>query len=436
MKSNTLRIEKMVNGGYGLARHSDGRIVFVQNSLPGEIVYCSSFEQRKKTLFAVPIEIIQTHTGRISPPCPYYGSCGGCDLQHANYETQLSIKNQILEDLLGDVFQPPRPCVPSPQEFGYRQRIRLQIHGINLGFKRFRSAEIIPIQACLLAHEPINSVMDAMLSDVCFKKLCENGSELEFLFNPASSSVTLLFHCQRKPRPTKLKAATELVQRVTDLESIYFTGTNFSRLGPYPEGMAETDSHRLSSLITTTSTPLPFRLNWEVGAFCQVNLLQNEQLIEYVLKCCKPDSNLQILDLFCGMGNFSIPLAQLAGDLIGVEGQGASIREARNNSDEAGLANTEFIKGNIGTICDQLIEDDRSFDITIVDPPRQGIAGLWSKLAKLTASRLVYISCDPATLVRDIRKLKEHRFQPVSLVPFDMFPQTHHIETVTVFEKD
>ena len=275
-----------------------------------------------------------------------------------------------------------------------------------------------------------------MLSDVCFEKLCENGTEVEFLFNPASSRVTLLFHCQRKPRPTELKAATELVQRITDLENVYFSGTNFLRLGPYPEKTTGKDEFRLSYIITKNSPLQSFRLNWEVGAFCQVNLLQNEQLIEYVLQCCKPDSNLQILDLFCGMGNFSIPLAQLAGNLIGVEGQGASIREARNNSDKAGLANTEFIKGNIGTVCDQLIEDDRSFDITVVDPPRQGIAGLWSKLSKLTARRLVYISCDPATLVRDIHKLIELRFHPVSLVPFDMFPQTHHIETVTVFEKD
>lgn len=220
------------------------------------------------------------------------------------------------------------------------------------------------------------------------------------------------------------------------MENIYFTGTSFSRIGPHPEKTTKIDDYRLSCLISPTSPLLPFRLNWEVGGFCQVNLLQNERLIEHVIKCCKPDSNLQILDLFCGMGNFSIPLAQLTGSLVGVEGQGASIRQARNNSDGAGLANTDFIKGDIGFVCDQLIEEGRKFDIIVVDPPRHGITGLWPKMAKLTTNRLVYVSCDPATLVRDIHKLREHRFYPVSLVPFDMFPQTHHIETVTVFEKN
>ena len=436
MKSNTLTIEKMVNGGYGLARTSEGRVVFVPGSLPGEVVTCSRFEQRKQTLFATPGEILHHHPGRIPPPCPYYGSCGGCNLQHCDYRTQLAIKDQILDDLLDNVFQRTHSCVPSPREFGYRQRIRLQIEKNRFGFKRFRSNEMIGIQACLLAHEPINSVLDLLLKDTRCTTLCENSREVEFLFNPASAQVTLLFHCRRKPRPAELKAATDLVLHTENLESIYFVGTDFSRLGPYPDTTTAKDGSHLSHLFNHTGAPQPFRLSWEIGGFCQVNLPQNERLIKHVMASCSPDRDSRILDLFCGMGNFSIPLAQIAGSLVGVEGQGASIRMARKNSAAAGLANVAFSKGDIGAQCDKLIAAGERFDTILVDPPRQGITGLWPKLARLTDQRLVYVSCDPATLVRDMKKLSEYRFQPVSLVPFDMFPQTHHIETVTVFKKN
>lgn len=435
MKYNTLTIEKMVNGGFGLARNHEGRIVFIPYSLPGEVVLCGGFEQRKQTLFATIKEIVQPHPGRVEPPCPYYQSCGGCNLQHCDYQTQLMVKDQILEDLLRTLFKPSSSCVPSPEFFGYRQRIRLQVQGNSFGFKRFRSSEVVAVQACLLAHYPINSVMERMLSDQRSVRLLAISEEAEFLFNPNSAKVRLLFHCLRKPRPAELTLATELVHDIEELESVYFIGHNFSRLGPYPEKSGAKYGNHLSHIFTTTSGHQPFRLSWEVGAFCQVNLSQNEYLIDHVIHCCKPEPDSRILDLFCGMGNFSIPLALMAGCLVGVEGQGASIRMARKNGVSAGLTNIEFLKDDIACACDQLIAAREKFSTIVVDPPRQGINNLYARLAQLTDNRLIYVSCDPATLVRDIPRLAEQGFEPVSLTPFDMFPQTHHMETVTVFEK-
>ena len=143
-----------------------------------------------------------------------------------------------------------------------------------------------------------------------------------------------------------------------------------------------------------------------------------------------------MLDLYCGMGNFSIPLAGRAHTVLGIEGKGAAIRSAQKNSEAAGLDNTEFSKSPIHPACEKLLAAGRTFDFVLIDPPRQGAPGLADRLSGLCRSRLVYISCDPATLVRDLADLCRQGFTVSRIRPVDMFPQTHHIETVVLLEKN
>jgi len=177
------------------------------------------------------------------------------------------------------------------------------------------------------------------------------------------------------------------------------------------------------------------RLSWEAGGFCQVNLAQNQKLIEIVLQFCQVDKTKSVLDLYCGMGNFSIPLAMKVNKVLAVESQGSAIRSAKNNSALAGLTNICFIKNSVHSSCMDLAAKNQQFDCVVIDPPRQGAPGLARQLATITVKRLVYISCDPATLCRDLADLTHEGFTIRTIQPVDMFPQTHHIETVVLLEK-
>ena len=177
-------------------------------------------------------------------------------------------------------------------------------------------------------------------------------------------------------------------------------------------------------------------LHWEVGGFCQVNLAQNRQLIRIVLDFANPSADEDVLDLFCGMGNFSIPLAERSRSLLGIEGQASAIRSARANCLINGLANAEFRQMPLHAACEDLARAGRSFACVVIDPPRQGVPGLARQLAALADKRLVYVSCDPATLCRDLAELLTHSFSLRRFQPVDMFPQTHHIETVVLLEKN
>ncbi len=441
MNTNRVKIEKIVNGGYGLGRLDNGQVVLLHNSLEGETVNFKVIEKRKKILFGTTNSILIQNSERITPPCQYYGHCGGCNLQHCNYDKQVRIKDCIIAELFHGVpgaKQLIKPTIASPQQFGYRQRIRLKVTPDSIGFLKFRSNTIASIDNCLLAHPVINQVFNVIVKTDEFTKLQAHTDELEFLFNPKTTQITCLFHFKRKPRPTDRSSAEKLVAKTEQLERIFFSGSNFSRTGPYgfDNNFDNDSSQLLSQNIHIQNGSLTYEMAWEIGGFCQVNLKQNYYLIDLVLQKCGDVSEKTVLDLFCGMGNFSIPLAKKAHSLLGIEGQGSAIRSAKMNSLAADLSNTTFTKGPIHENCRRLKEKRKIFDIVVVDPPRQGIPGLAHTLFSLTREKLIYISCDPATLCRDLTDLQSHGFCLSEVQPIDMFPQTHHIETIAVLKKN
>lgn len=224
------------------------------------------------------------------------------------------------------------------------------------------------------------------------------------------------------------------------VERIFFVGADFPITGPF--GSGEHDEQGPTDNLFTVHYPSlslidqPVRLSWEAGGFCQVNLAQNKQLIEIVLKFCQLDKTETVLDLYCGMGNFSIALAMQAKEVLAVEAQGSAIRSARKNGALAGLTNTCFAKSSVDDFCRELAAKKHHFDCVVLDPPRQGAPELAGVLAAITTRRLVYISCDPATLCRDLADLCAAGFAIEAIQPVDMFPQTHHIETVVLLAKD
>ena len=442
MTLQTISITKIVNGGYGFGHLDSGQVALIHYTLPEETVIATIEEKKKNHSFGKAQHIITPHPLRRKPPCKYYMHCGGCDLQHCDYALQLTIKKDIIKELLGrqqdEVLQAAvelvAPPIKSDDEFGYRQRIRLQIKdSLQIGFLRFRSHEIVTIDSCILAAETINASLSALISEHFFQALTKSCSELELLRNPESEKTICIFHLLRKPRPADKKAAEKLVSHIASIDAIYFSGNDFQMTGPIG-----CTSENLDDRLLTIRYPHLFGLSagldlsWEASGFCQLNLAQNRKLIETVLGFCNCSLNDTVLDLFCGMGNFSIPLAQLAKDVLGIEGQGSAIRSARKNGTSANLSNVLFKKEPVQSSCKNLIKEKRMFDIVIIDPPRHGIPELAHDLAQLTIKRLIYISCDPATLCRDLQNLTSNGFTISKIQPIDMFPQTHHIETVVL----
>ncbi|HBG20056.1 MAG TPA: 23S rRNA (uracil(1939)-C(5))-methyltransferase RlmD [Desulfobulbaceae bacterium] len=449
MKLERIEITKIINGGYGLGQLPSGQIVLVRHVLPGEIVTVTTEKTKKNYISGEARQIIAAHPARRLPPCPYVGECGGCDLQHCGYETQPAIKKTIVADLLGrsphrevkEAVQLGAEPIAAPAEFGYRQRIRLQVDSRGgLGFHRFQSHTVVPIEACLLARTEENEVLAAIKAHADGRKLTGIAIEVELQENPISSNTVVIFHLPRQPRPAEIAAAERFARDAGNVERIFFAGDSFSLMGPYGSKTEGADNslavHYPADSADKTMAVLPgdFTLTWEAGGFCQVNLAQNRNLIATVLCFCEAGKSDRVLDLFCGMGNFAIPLAMQAGEVLGIEGQGSAIRSAVRNAAAAGLTNALFRKSPIHAACAELVAAGERFDCVVIDPPRQGAPDLAAALATLARRRLVYISCDPATLCRDLAALCDKGFAIRKIQPIDMFPQTHHIETVVLLE--
>ncbi len=435
-------ISKIVNGGYGLARDAEGRTVLVRFGLPGERVAIQLTHEQKRVAFGHVTDVLSSAPGRIDPPCPYYGRCGGCDLQHAAYRVQCSIKDEVLRELVSRSREPLskcitliKPVIASAAPFGCRHRIRMKTDDRGrLGFNHFRSSKVVAVAGCLLAAAPINQSLAELSDNQEFSRLAPLIEEIELVHNPLSGKVSMLISLSRTPRPADRSRARALCTEAESLERVFFQGQNFPLEGPYCA--ATGTENRLGRTIGFTldgSRQLQF--TWEIGGFSQVNLEQNKLLIELVdnLSGVQPED--RVLDLYCGMGNFSVVLAASCRDILGIEGQGAAIRSATANAQDNDLKNCRYSKSDVLTACRELAQKQMAFDIVICDPPRSGLKELTDLLPGITRKRLIYISCDPATLCRDLEKLMAHGFLLQILQPVDMFPQTHHIETVAVLEK-
>lgn len=438
-KSVTLTVKKMVNGAYGLSQLPNGKKVFIRRALPGETVAVQITEEQKKICYADTKDVITPHRDRIVPPCSCYAGCGGCDLQHAHYRLQCSLKEEMLTELLQrnrttSTFALDRlvaPIIGSREHYGYRQRIRLQVHTpFTIGFNRFRSHRLIRTDECLLAPPELNRCLAELSTSPVLEQMADHLKEMELLRDPGNDSVCIILHLSRKPRAADRKAATLLAQETGRKLRVFLSGSDFAMEGPFSDDPAATTILRM----TIPGHP-PLDLSWEAGGFCQVNHGQNLQLIQLGMEWVQPTPVMHILDLYCGMGNFSLKLAGSSGSVYGIESQGSAIRSARRNCVVNNILNAEFLRSDVKKGCEGLAAAAKTFDAIVCDPPRQGMPGMAPLLAHLCRRQLVYVSCDPATLCRDLAALLENGFMVRKIQPVDMFPQTRHLETVALLEK-
>jgi len=428
---HTVVIKKVITGGKGLAALADGMVVMVPAVLPGETVVVRETRTCKGYKEALLVRVVTASKDRVSPPCPYIEACGGCDLQHAAYPAQLAIKAQILRETLerARLQLPvglPGPTLASPAAFGYRHRLRLHLDPAGrLGFHQSGSNQVVPIRRCLLATEPINRVIGALVDGGWPERLKDTTAALELIHCPASDRVILVL----QPRPDGPgPGESGLLGTLAGLADAVLVQED--RPGRNRGGL---ETARLSQEFTLGTRN--YRLDWDHRCFFQVNPDQNRQLLALAL-AGTPTPPFAALDLFCGMGNFSIPLGLLGARVTGIEHNRQSIHWAEDNSRRAGLAGMEFIAAKVEQQLKALVAAKARFDWILLDPPRQGLGKAAALLPLLRPERIIVISCDPATLARDLGLMIAARYRLTALRGVDMFPQTHHLESVAVLERN
>jgi len=435
---HTIHIEKLVPGGFGLGRLKEGIVVLVRYVLPGEKVLVREVGRKKDYISAVLMEVLSPSSERIAPPCPVYGACGGCDLQHADPETQIRLKKAILTDSLqraaGNIFSDSPGAIEdplaAPEQFGYRQRIRLQVDaGARYGFFRPDSHILVPVSDCLLGADSLNKVLRQLPASASFKELLNQCRAFELLFNPSENNTLMLLQFLRKPRPADCLLAKDLTNAINGLSTLLMQVEGYGLYDPL-EQRFPTGPPILSFTVAIEELGTDLTFTWEAGGFCQVNLQQNINMIKLILEMVAGGPHKRVLDLYCGYGNFSLVLAKLGAEVLGVDAQNSAIRSAQRNALLNNIQTCRFVKNRVPAAVKSLLAAGNTFETVILDPPRQGAPEIVALLPELSPEEIIYISCNPATLARDLASLIPAGYQLSRLVPIDMFPQTHHLESV------
>ena len=430
---HTVTIEKIIASGKGLARTAEGQVIMTPFTLPDERLVISEEKKKSSYIEGQVNKILTSSPARINPSCPAYGECGGCDLQHGSYQEQLRIKKGIIEESLLRAKVPAEHIeqidspLASPAQWGYRYRLRLKINRSGqLGFFKKRSNTFIPITKCPVASQGICSALAELNKNKILQVLAKTCPELELLESPTDRQVTLVLRGNNRKN-----LSSAVLQELTTIAEIQHIGWLNRKGFQYLSSQAEP----LSQDIHLKELEDHFcSLSWSGGCFSQVNPGQNEELINLVCKAAGDLHGKTVLDLYCGMGNFSIPLGYCGGTVTGIEGNPESIHWAEENARQAEIS-AHFFVADVRQALQQLVEQGEKTDIILLDPPRSGVGKNIALLPCLEPEKIIYISCDPATLARDLSILCSQGYKISRFVPMDMFPQTSHIESVVVLER-
>jgi 23S rRNA (uracil1939-C5)-methyltransferase len=421
-ETDELTIESIVAGGDGLARRPDGCVVFVPRTAPGERVSVRYTEMHRQWRRARATRLVERSPDRRDPPCPHYTGCGGCQLQHLGYDAQLAAKASIVEDALrrlGGLDPPPIEIVPSPRELGYRNRVSMVLRrgdrGVQAGYHGAHDKhEVIDVDSCPLAESPINRVWAALREAWApAAAALPRGRELRLTLRAdAEGRVGLAIEGGRG-----VGDIAGLVERVAGLDAVWLVNQRDQVIG------------RAGAPVLIESVG-PYEIPLAGTAFVQVNRSAAELMETYVREQCGDVENKRVVDAYCGFGTRALELAREDADVVGIDHNRHSIGAASRGARESG-ASARFVAGRV----ERRIGPELPADVVILNPPRNGVAGaVADALLEHSVPRVVYVSCDPATLARDLKRLSP-RYELRACRAFDLFPQTAHAETVVTLDR-
>lgn len=382
VKTLQVEIERILPGGVGLA-HAEDLTLFVALAAPGDVVRIVIDRVQGKVGFASVVEIVKPSPVRVEPPCPYFGRCGGCDFQQLTYEAQLNAKVEIIRDCLRRIARIESPLDiqihPSPKQWQYRARATWQFDSITsrLGYFERGSNDVCDVEYCAVLVPELQQTLEEVRKEIHADPAAPLPKHIEVVAGAEGVSVAA--------NMARFNAST--VSRVIGNETYHFSA----------EGFFQINHDLLEPLITKA-------IGGTHGGVA--------------------------IDLYCGVGLFTIPLARRFELVVGIEANRRAVEFARRNLQMAGLRNAEVVALGVADWLKQHLAFE-PIDFLLLDPPRSGAENaVIEGILKLLPRRIAYVSCDPATLARDLKKLMARGYSLETLAAFDMFPQTHHVETV------
>jgi 23S rRNA (uracil1939-C5)-methyltransferase len=417
-------IESLSHEGRGVARIG-GKTVFVDNALPGERVMLRYTHRHKRHDEALATEIIQPSVDRVTPRCPYYGVCGGCSLQHLKAEAQIAHKQKTLLEQLAHIggLQPARVLPPvTSTVWNYRHRARLSVRhvqkkgGVLIGFREKAGHLIADIRSCEVLDSRVSALLPALREVINTLSIHKDVPQIEVAADEQHVALVI----------RHLVACTgDDLQLLRDFAAAHNVMFYLQARGPesvQPLGStAALKYHLPAHNIEIEFQPLDF---------IQTHAGINEAAIDQVIALLEPHAGDEILELFCGLGNFTLPLARRVRRIVGMEGEQGLVERARANAARNGVANARFIQAD-------LMKDTPppgNYTKLLLDPPRTGAQDVIRRLDLRSVQRVVYVSCNPATLARDAAQLvNEHGLRLESAGVMDMFPHTAHVESIALF---
>lgn len=431
MTTNTSTIQSIDYEGRGIAR-INGKTTFIRNALPLETVVHRITRQKKQFDEAETIQILTPSNVRTQATCVHYGDCGGCALQHARFDAQVAFKQRIFEEQLqriGKLY--PEQLLPPiyGQPWHYRQRTRLSVlidqnQKILLGYQAKNSHRIIHITQCPVLPKHISEKLPEIhtLIQKLHQIAPQNPVQAVQIHNsPQSTALTL--HSQQK-----LPQQTHAIFRQL-FEEHWHLWTQYDKHPPQAQNTS--DEEKLFYRLAEFDLTMPYR----PGDFTQINADLNELMISRAVRMLEPQDNEIIADLFCGLGNFSLPLAKRSHKVLGIEGSNTLTQRAQNNAKFNGLHNIHFSCSDLFDTTEQTVRQWGKIDKMLLDPPRAGAYAVVQALhAPFLPKRIVYVSCNPGTFARDAAVLLSKGYRLHSAGIMNMFPQTAHVESIARFD--
>ena len=420
--------------GRGIAR-VDGKAVFIEGALPGERVEYTVRRARPNYEQGDTVRVLKTSAQRVAPRCPHYGVCGGCSMQHLDEDAQAAVKQRILEDALWHLGK-LRPGVILPAihgpAWGYRYRARLGIRvvpskgGLRIGFHERRSSYIVDMRECPVLPARVSAMLPRLRDMLAGLSIADRLPQVEIAIGDGDVAVFVFRNLQPFSR-----ADEKRISAFADAEDIQAW---FQPGGPE----TATPLHPLEAPALAYTLPeFNVRMDFRPTDFTQVNVHVNRLLIRRSMQLLDPRPGERIGDLFCGLGNFSLPIARRGAYVVGVEGSDALVARALENARCNGLESlAEFHAANLFEATEDSLAALGALDKLLIDPPREGAIAVVKAIGVQVPARIVYVSCNPATLARDAAVLVHEKGYALRAAGIaNMFPQTSHVESVALFER-
>ena len=436
-----LRMEGYGSAGEGVAR-LEGQAVFVKGALKGELCTVQLLKVGKSAAWGKVNQVLEPAPGRQTPDCPQYPRCGGCQLRHMTYEEELALKRGRVQDALTRIggWDGQVAAIHGAQEPDrYRNKIQFPVAaGPNVGFFRARSHEVIDVADCLLQPLPATRLRGAFRDWMArygvpaYEEKTHQGLIRHFYVRVNRAGESL---CAVVAKGDRLPKTEELIQALRQAEP-KLVGVVLS-INPDKTNVILGKTNRTlwgRDYLEDTLCGLTFRLS--VPSFYQVNREQTEVLYGLALNFAGLTGEETVLDLYCGIGTITLCMARKAKQAIGAEVVPAAVEDAKANAARNGVENAEFFCGDAGQAALELARRGLRPDVICVDPPRKGLSGqVIQAVAEMAPDRLVYVSCDPATLARDVKLFRENGYQVQRVEAVDLFPRTVHVETVVLMSR-